>query len=158
MEGNAVRFFSDRSAPQCELATETLRSSGTLRLRATGWSMVPALWPGDTLVIEPVDSSEVCEGDIVLFARHQRFFAHRVIGNTSLSRGIQTRGDALKRTDAPVSSRELLGRVVSIERNGKSIIPSRELNAAKRSVAALVRQLPIAARVAVAMREAVRSL
>jgi hypothetical protein len=149
--------FGDAQALQCELAAETLRSSGTLRLRVSGWSMVPTLWPGDTLVIEPAESSAVCPGDIVLFTRHQRFFAHRVMGKSSPDRGIRTRGDAMAQMDAPVSNPELLGRVVSIERRGKSIAPSRELNVASRSVAAMVRRAPIAARVAVAMREVVQS-
>jgi len=35
----------------CELAAEVLRSSGRLRLRATGTSMLPAVWPGDVLSV-----------------------------------------------------------------------------------------------------------
>jgi signal peptidase I len=120
--------------------------------------MLPTLWPGDTLVVEAVDCSAVRSGDIVLFTRHRRFVAHRVIEKRSAGRGIETRGDAMRQMDAPVSSRELLGRVVSIERNGKSIAPSRELNAAGRSVAALVQHAPAAARVAVAMREVLQDL
>lgn len=151
-------ILNDMRALHCELAAETLRSSGTLRLWVTGWSMLPTLWPGDTLVIENVESCAVCPGDIVLFTRHQRFVAHRVIEKRSLSRAIETRGDAMTQTDAPVSSREFLGRVVSIERNGKTITPSRELNAASRSVAAMVRHAPAAARVAVAMRGVLQGL
>lgn len=150
--------FSDGLAVEGELAREVLSSSGTLRLRVAGWSMLPTLWPGDTLVIEAADSNKVCSGDIVLFARRQQFVAHRVINTSSPSHGIQTRGDAMRQTDAPVSSRELLGRVVSIERNGKSISPSRGLSAASRSVAVLVRHAPAAARVAIAMREVLQSL
>jgi signal peptidase I len=151
-------LFGDARALQCELAADTLRSSGTLRLTVAGWSMVPTLWPGDALVIEAVDSSAVRSGEIVLFMRHRRFVAHRVIDKPSAGRGIETRGDAMRQMDSPVSNRELLGRVVSIERNGKSITPSRELNAASRSVAALIRHAPAAARVAVAMREALQDL
>jgi hypothetical protein len=151
-------LFDDTQALQCELAADTLRSSGILRLRVAGWSMVPTLWPGDTLVIEAVESSAVRSGDIVLFARHRQFVAHRVIENRSPVRGIETRGDAMTQMDAPVSNRELLGRVVSIERNGKSIAPNHELNVASRSVAALVRHAPAAARVAVAVREVLQDL
>jgi hypothetical protein len=151
-------IFSDPHALQCELAAETLRSSRTLRLKVAGWSMVPTLWPGDTLVIEPADRGAVRPGDIVLFARHQRFIAHRVVGSASLTLGIQTRGDAMTQMDAPVSTRELLGRVMSIERNGKSIATSREFNASSRAVVAVVRRSPIVARLAVAVREVVQSL
>ena len=30
--------------------------------------MLPTVWPGDTLVIEPANSIRVAEGDIVLFS------------------------------------------------------------------------------------------
>jgi len=150
--------FDEACAMQCELAAEKLRAFGMLRLKVKGWSMVPTVWPGDTLVIEAADHSTVCPGDIVLFARHQRFVAHRVVVNSSSGRGIETRGDAMTQMDAPISTREVLGRVVSIERNGKSITPRRELNAASRSVAAVVRRSPIAARIAVAMHEALQVL
>ena len=33
----------------CSLAGQTLRSWGVLKLRATGLSMLPTLWPGDLL-------------------------------------------------------------------------------------------------------------
>jgi signal peptidase I len=150
--------LSDGQRLQCALAAEMLRSSGILRLRVAGWSMVPTLWLGDTLVIEAADSGTVSSGDIVLFSRHGKFVAHRVVAKASPGCGIQTRGDALPRMDATVSNRELLGRVVSIERNGRSVTPSRKLSTASRSVAALVRHTPGAARVAIAMREVLQSL
>jgi hypothetical protein len=149
-------IFGDAHAVQCELAGEVLRSSGKLRLGVTGWSMLPTLWPGDTLIIEQADSTAVSAGDIVLFARERRFFVHRVIASGA-GRDIQTRGDAMPKMDPPVSDRELLGRVISIERNGRSIKPSRDFNPAGRAVAALVRHSPNAARVAVAMHEMLQS-
>jgi hypothetical protein len=150
-------IFSDVHALQCELAAETLRSSGTLRLAVNGWSMLPTVWPGDTLIVEQAESNAVCAGDIVLFIRDRRLFAHRVVGKSSPGRSIRTRGDAMRQMDAPVSTRELLGRVVSIERKGKCIESSRELNAASRSMAALAGRSRTAARVAVAMHEALRN-
>jgi signal peptidase I len=150
--------FNDLQGLRRELAAETLRSSGTLRLKVAGWSMVPTLWPGDVLVIAALDSSTICSGDIVLFARHQRFVAHRVVEKSWSGRGIETRGDAVRQMDAPVSNREILGRVVSIERNGRIIKANRELNATSRSVAAVVRRAPVVARVAVAMHGVVQNL
>ena len=55
---------------KCELAREVLRSSGTLRLRVTGWSMLPTVMPGDTLIVDRAGGG-VSRGDIVLFARDQ---------------------------------------------------------------------------------------
>lgn len=148
-------IFGDTHALQCELAGEVLRSSGKLRLGVTGWSMLPTLWPGDTLIIEQADSSTVNAGDIVLFVREERFFVHRVVNGPG--QPIQTRGDAMPQMDPPVSDRELLGRVVSIERNRKFIKPSREFKPASRAIATLVCHSPKAARVAVAMQEMLQS-
>jgi len=56
-------------AIKCELASEVLLWSGKLRLRVTGWSMLPSVWPGDTLLVERIGAEEAREGDIVLFGR-----------------------------------------------------------------------------------------
>lgn len=108
---------------KCEIAAETLRSFGSLRLRATGHSMLPAIWPGDTLVIEQRNFAHIAPGDIVLYFRQNKFFAHRVLrtlGATENPRLI-TQGDALPNQDAPVSAAELLGRVSEIFRDGQCI-------------------------------------
>jgi signal peptidase I len=140
--------LDDAQAVKCELVAEFIRSSGTLRLRVIGWSMLPVIWPGDTLVIEHVNSDAVSEGDIVLFGRDRRLFAHRVVkkpGTAGDSR-ILTRGDASPRPDPPVSDGDLLGRVAFILRNGKRIEPRRTPRATERAVAALLRSSDIAAR------------
>jgi signal peptidase I len=143
--------FDDAHALKCELAGEVLRSSGTLRLQVLGWSMLPSIWPGDTLVVERADSKAVSEGDIVLFGRNRRLFAHRVIAKPCQSEDsrVVTRGDAMPAPDSPVSADELLGRVSAILRNGKRIEPSRSLRLSERAVATLVRTSEIAARVVV---------
>lgn len=140
----------NEQALKCQLATEVLRSSGALRLRVTGWSMLPAIWPGDTLVIERL-SSAISEGDIVLFSRGQRFVAHRVLAKPSASGDskLQTQGDAVSRPDAPVAVGDLLGKVSVIERNGKCIEPSQRLRLSERTIAAMFRHSEIAARVVV---------
>jgi len=101
------------------LAAEVLRSSGELRLRATGASMLPAIWPGDILTVRAADAGGVKPGEIVLYGRDDRFVIHRVVEN----RGglLITRGDAVPKNDPPVSAGELLGRVVSIERASSEI-------------------------------------
>ncbi|MGO9084534.1 MAG: S24/S26 family peptidase [Candidatus Sulfotelmatobacter sp.] len=138
-------------AVKCELAGDILHSSGTLRLRVMGWSMLPSLWPGDTLVIERVESGAVSEGDIVLFGRDRRLFAHRVVAKSSPAGDtrILTRGDAMPQPDPPLSEHDMLGKVTSVVRNGKCIEPSRTPRLSERAVAALVRNSEIAARVVV---------
>jgi|SRR5579863_3356567 len=147
----ASQVFDDAHALKCELAGEVLRSSGTLRLRVMGWSMLPAIWPGDTLVVENANHSAVSKGDIVLFGRDRRLFAHRVVARRSQPGKLQlvTRGDAMPAEDAPVSDNELLGRISFIGRNGRLIEPSRSRGFSQRAIAALVRSSEIAARVVV---------
>lgn len=134
-------------ALKCELASEVLRLSGQLRLRVTGWSMLPSIWPGDTLILERATGSDLAEGDIVLFGRDRRFFAHRVL--KAGQDAIHTRGDAMPYNDAPVTQSELLGRVAYIVRNQKRIQPAKTLPLSQRAVAGLVRSSDVGARVVV---------
>lgn len=140
-------------ALKCEMAGEVLRSSGRLRLQVTGWSMLPSIWPGDTLVIERVPSNAVLAGDIVLFGRDRRLFVHRVVNRSIVTKGqdaeILTRGDAMPAPDPPVSESDLLGRVSFILRNGKRIEPSRRLRLSERALAAVLRRSTFIARIVV---------
>jgi len=116
--------------------------------------MLPAVWPGDTLMVERANLSTVSQGEIVLFVRDGRLFAHRVVANSRRDGGLQlvTKGDAMRSQDAPISEAELLGKVSRIVRNGRSIEPSRSLRISERVVAVLVRSSEAAARVIVGIR------
>lgn len=134
-----------------QLASDVLRGSGRLHLRATGRSMLPRVRPGDTLVIERARSCELSTGDIAVFNSGSRFVAHRVVatGVAVGERKIQTQGDAVLLPDSPVSEREVIGKVSLIVRNGREIEPSRSLRLSERALAALVRRSDIAGRVVV---------
>ena len=146
---------------KCELAGEVLRSSGKLRLQVAGWSMLPSVLPGDTLIVEHATGDSVANGDIVLFERDKRLFAHRVVSRSlfgAKNPKILTRGDSMTRPDPPVSEDELLGRVSYIVRDGKRIEPSRSLKISERALAALARRSQLAARVVVhGMRQATKN-
>jgi signal peptidase I len=104
------------------LVQEALRHSSCIRLRATGSSMWPTIKAGDVLLITGCAGSEVEPGDVVLFSRQGRFFAHRVVdagdGNPSC---IVTRGDSQWQADPLVPAGGLLGRAVGIVRDGRVI-------------------------------------
>jgi len=131
----------------CELAAEVLRSSGRLRLRATGASMLPAIWPSDILSVRSHDALEALPGDIVLFGRQGRLVAHRVLQRTASQDGILwvTRGDSAGGNDAPVSSHELLGRVTAIERGSRRLTPHQSV--ASRLISWILRRSDFATRV-----------
>ena len=98
-----------------ELATESLRLAGRLRLRVNGSSMLPAIRAGDILEVRAARASAMAPGKVVLFRRDGRFFAHRVVRRDDGH--LVTRGDALDHDDAPIGDRELLGEVVRVERS-----------------------------------------
>ena len=105
-------------ALKCQLAEEVLCLAGELRLRVTGTSMLPSVWPGDILHILRQDAAESLPGDIVLVRREGRLSAHRVVRKISEEGEPYwiTRGDSLPDDDPPVSRQELLGRVTCILR------------------------------------------
>ena len=107
----------------CGLTVEIVRTFGQVRLRVFGTSMVPSILPGELISVQRADISEISLGEIVLYSREGRLFAHRVVahGGNHHGPGLITRGDRLSQNDPLVSSSELLGRVTSIEtRDGLS--------------------------------------
>ena|SRR2546425_3216006 len=136
---------------KCALASDVLRSSGKLRLRVTGWSMLPTIWPGDTLEIERVDSDSVSTGSIVLFGREGRVFAHRVVAiehDFDAPRFI-TQGDGMATPDPTVAGSELLGKVQVIVRRGERIKPQKSLSFIESVAAFFIKRSTLAARILV---------
>jgi hypothetical protein len=104
-----------------ELATSLLRSGGRIRIKALGTSMLPSIWPGDTLLIESTLTDELTRGDVVLVKREKRILIHRLV-NRSGPRWT-TRGDAMPQNDPAVAAADILGRVSAIQRGGHVITP-----------------------------------
>jgi len=147
------------AALKCDLAGELLRSFGPLSFPAIGWSMLPTVWPGDTLVVERVSPDRVSVGDVVVVGREGRLCAHRVIGTEGDPENPYwiTQGDALPVPDRPVAGSELLGRVAYLIRAGKLIAAPAELSVGERLVAKIVRRCFPAARVLVYLHRMVRN-
>ena len=117
--------LSERNIAFCQLVSEALRLSGSIRIRAFGDSMFPTILPGDILVVERQEPRQKLRGNVVLFARNGRLFAHRVVSESSRN-GVPfftTRGDSRRENDAPVSPHELLGCVTSLIRGRRQISP-----------------------------------
>jgi len=126
----------------CGLAGEVLGTFGEIRLRVFGTSMVPSILPGDLICVQRACVSEISTGEIVLYSRDGRMFAHRVLelvgcGNDTL---LITRGDRLPQNDPPISSTELLGRVTSLGRGNIQRRPAIHLNGWERLIAPLLRR------------------
>ena len=146
-------------ALKCDLASEVLRSFGGVRFAATGWSMLPALWPGDLLLVETVPSDQVRVGDIALVGRAGKFCAHRVVSRTDDSGDARwiTRGDAMPAPDLPVTEAELLGRVTSVIRDGRVVAVPVKLNVIEKLMAKIVQRSFFAACVVVYLHRMRRS-
>ncbi len=111
-----------REAVKRNLVAEVARSFGQVRLKVTGTSMLPAVWPGDILTVSRRNAAELLPGQIVLCFRDQEFVAHRLTGK--IGDRLITRGDSLNYDDPPFREDEILGQVVSILRDGRSVDPS----------------------------------
>ena len=107
-----------------ELSGEILLGGNRLRFRARGGSMYPLIRDGDILEVEPVDASAIKAGDVV-FCRtaRGRALAHRVIKKRTEECVVilVTKGDRAADFDQPISAKDVLGRVASIERAGRNI-------------------------------------
>jgi signal peptidase I len=116
---------------KAELLAEALHSRRSVKLKARGCSMLPAVWPGDLLTIEPAEPHAINTGDIVLVLRNNRFFVHRVVERREwddCSLWI-TKGDAMPKNDPPATASHLLGKVVVVRRGTRTFDPSRRASA-----------------------------
>ena len=98
------------------ITQKVLDGGRVLRFRAKGGSMSPFIHNGDVVEVIPI-KGKINLGDVVLY----RFpdgnpVIHRVIRRNKKS--IITKGDSVPSPDQAVLSRQVLGRVVSIEKNG----------------------------------------
>jgi len=116
-----------------ELAAEILRKFGEFEFVALGSSMIPSVFPGDTLVVRRDAPEGVRSGDVVLLAREGRFYAHRLMSKTEKegSTRLITRGDALNQDDPSFAEGEMLGRVAAVIRRGKRLEINRRPGAAR---------------------------
>jgi signal peptidase I len=106
-----------------QLSSELLARGDRVRFRAEGWSMHPTIRHGELITVESVNASEIGRGDILLYRTGQRVFAHRVVGMRRIEGALSLtlRGDGTNVRDAPISAGQVIGRVIAVERDGRSI-------------------------------------
>ena len=163
-----TRFRDNANALGCELAGEIVRTFGRVRVRVTGTSMIPAVWPGDVLVVERRSVEKIQRGEIAVAERAGRLVAHRVVSATpncvalgfspasspsTVIAPLLTRGDSQLAPDEPLHPEELLGTVVLIERGRAARQPRRALNFAAKLVAGMAKRSTTATRVLVRLHD-----
>ena len=108
------------------VTVDLLKSGQSVRFQAPGRSMTPTIREDETITINPVSASSVRKGDIILYNNKTGVIAHRVVriekSDASLEPNLFIlRGDASITYDKPVTPGQVLGKVVSVERGGRSI-------------------------------------
>jgi signal peptidase I len=106
------------SSETAALYEEILNSGLSLRIRATGRSMVPFLKGGEILTIKKGPDSSFHIGDLIFFkTRYGSLLLHRIIRKQYRDMVLlQTKGDAVPGADEPVSEHDILGKVYKIEK------------------------------------------
>lgn len=109
-----------------ELVSRLLEDGISIRIPADGYSMFPAIHPGDAIRISPVsDPGTLSKGEIVAWKREHDLVVHRLISVKCLEDRMVfvTRGDSSMSSDQPIIPELLAGRVTMIEKKGKKLIP-----------------------------------
>lgn len=105
------------------VALDLLRQSGqagtATRLSVTGTSMLPLLQPGDALWLQSIDPAALRPGDLLLVRQNGVLLTHRLI--VVRPERWQTKGDNNRLADPPVTARQIVGRIVAVERGGRSL-------------------------------------
>ncbi|HKM91322.1 MAG TPA: hypothetical protein VJX29_11975, partial [Candidatus Acidoferrales bacterium] len=108
------------SALFAALADDLLARGLSFRFRAVGRSMAPAIGDGESIEVSPAAPAGLRPGDILLTQGDDGFKAHRLVELRRGSPNFLTRGDASRGTDSRRRGR-IVGKVVSVERNGRRI-------------------------------------
>lgn len=90
------------------LLLELLRAGETVRFRALGCSMWPAIPSRSLLEVRPGEGDSLVAGQLAAFERDGRVVVHRVTAVGS--EHVELRGDALERGDGKIPRARVLGR------------------------------------------------
>lgn len=110
------------SADLAALAGEVLEKGKPVKLEVQGESMRPTLLPGDRITLAPVRYADLRYGCLIAYRAEEKLVVHRFLG-TLQGGWLRTAGDAVDHRDAPVNPDLLLGRVVGVEREGRTFLP-----------------------------------
>ena len=98
------------------IAQDILGRGRILRFKAKGGSMSPFIRNGDVVEVVP-SKGKINLGDVVFYcSSYGNLIIHRVIQRGKES--IITKGDSVPSSDQPIFSKQVLGRVVAVEKNG----------------------------------------
>jgi signal peptidase I len=109
------------------MSTILLSEGKTIRIKAHGYSMYPAIKPGSLILIEPLrQKGKPVPGEIIALKRENGLVVHRLV-RIVIKNGITTfiaRGDSNAFEDVPVSIAKVAGRIVRAEPSGENPEPA----------------------------------
>lgn len=107
-----------------------LEEGKNITVTAGGYSMWPAIRPGDTVLIGPWSSGVAAAGQVVALRRDGGYVIHRITEVITVNgrQLISTRGDAAARTDEPAGPEAIAGLVQAVIRRGRQLpLPRRRM-------------------------------
>jgi signal peptidase len=113
-----------------ELSTEIFSKGGLLRFKAHGVSMVPFIRDGDILTIQSVEISALNMADVAFYqGDNGRLTAHRIVAQHIQDDQIilMMRGDMDSGPAERIQKKQVLGRVVSVQRGQKIFSLNRDV-------------------------------
>ncbi|MDI6839430.1 MAG: signal peptidase I [bacterium] len=123
---DSLDLSSGRLSKIREIFVEQLSKGLPVRMNIKGRCMHPFIRRSDIVTVKPIKFEDTKVGDIVVYNRDLKgdFTVHRVIRKRVDRNGkenLLTKGDASQYGDPPVYAEDVYGKVIAIERNGKSI-------------------------------------
>lgn len=110
-----------------DLSSTLLAEGKTIRIKAHGYSMFPAIKPGSLIIIEPIAvKGKPVEGEIIAIRREKGMIVHRLT-RVSINDGVRyyiARGDSNAYSDNPITIDKIVGRVVGSESTGENPKPA----------------------------------
>ncbi len=106
---------------QLELLRAVLEKDVPFRVTMRGYSMAPCIRDGDIVTVTPVASCALGVGDVVAFSLPDSdlLAVHRIVAEAA--EGWLIRGDACAAPDGLVGPGKILGKVATVERNGRNV-------------------------------------
>ena len=109
-----------------EVSAQLLRGGYGIRFRAEGESMHPTIRHGELVTVAPAGPADIEADDIVLCRNRRGIVAHRVVRIEPRGQGRDAFvlcGDAPAAGEEDVTPQQVVGRLVSVVRRGRSIDP-----------------------------------
>jgi signal peptidase I len=110
-----------------DMSITLLAEGKTIRIKAHGYSMYPAIKPGSLILIEPLRiKGNPVPGEIVALKREAGMVVHRVV-KKEIKNGVLyyiTRGDSNSSPDNPVTIDKIAGRIIKSEPTGENPVPA----------------------------------